>query len=127
MTYDCLECGACCREAFDATPVDPDEDEGPLEASMPGIIERDGNWRQLQRVPSPLFRGCTRCVALSGDGSRDAPFLCHVYEVRPDACRELEPGGEACILARRRVGIEPWPDDATPDGPLVREGHTLER
>ncbi len=126
MTRDCLTCGACCREAFDATPVETDEVAQRLEARMPGIlrIDPDSGWTDLQRVPSAQWPGCTRCIALSGDGSAAAPYLCHVYEVRPDACSELEPDSESCILARRRVGIEPWPEGSTPDGPLIREGHT---
>ena len=62
------------------------------------------------RVPG--LRGATRCGALIGDG----PYPCVIYAERPEACRELEAGGDACALARRRVGLEPWPDGVTPDG-----------
>ena len=99
---DCAACGACCREAFDSSPVE-DTDTRTL-ANVPHLrrVHPDG-WRDLRRVPSPT--GCgTRCAALIGDAT--APYRCTVYPDRPAACSELEPGSEACHFARRRVGIE---------------------
>ncbi len=84
------------------------------------VVVADDGWRDLRRVPSPLFSTGTRCMALCGDGSGDKPFMCSVYEARPSACRELEPGSDSCILARQRVGLQPWNEGQTPDGPLHR-------
>jgi Fe-S-cluster containining protein len=40
-----------------------------------------------------------RCAALTGTiGQRVA---CGIYEWRPNPCRELEPGSDACLQARR--------------------------
>ena len=114
----CDTCGACCREAFDSVPVD-DEDARRLAAHPQMIRVHDDGWRDLARVPSPLGRG-TRCAALVG-GGEGAPFRCLVYPARPTACRELAPGSEACLTARRRVGLSPWPPGVRPDGPLVTD------
>lgn len=100
----CDPCGACCREAFDAVPVGP-EDEATAVAH-PALIARDGDWRELRRVPGAC--GGTRCVALRNDGV-SAPFRCVIYADRPTACRELEVGEPNCLLARRRVGLSPGP------------------
>lgn len=114
---DCDDCGACCREAFDAVPVEHDEEAARIDPSWL-VVESDG-WRRLARSPSPL--GCgSRCAALRGDGAPDRPFRCVIYEVRPEPCRELEAGTEPCLHARRRVGRSPWPPGAIPDGPLAQ-------
>ncbi len=49
-----------------------------------------------------------RCAALSGKiGER---IGCGIYEWRPNPCRELEPGSDACEQARRRHGLVSWAD-----------------
>jgi hypothetical protein len=98
---DCAPCGACCREAFDSVPVE-DHDRRTLERRGDWIRTHPDGWRDLLRVPSPT--GCgTRCAALVGDGV--APFRCVLYEDRPSACSELDAGSDACLFARRRVGL----------------------
>lgn len=109
---DCLDCGACCREAFDSVPIDDDA----IDRLPPELIRvaADG-WTDLQRVPS--FTGCgTRCAALRGDGET-APYTCIVYEIRPETCRDVKIGSDGCLTARRRVGLTPWGPGWTPEGP----------
>lgn len=96
---DCDDCGACCREAFDAVPADG----GALPADL--LWRLDAEFTSVRRVPQG--RG-TRCACLIGDGSTH-PFRCVHYATRPDACRELDAGSENCLLARRRVGRSPSP------------------
>jgi hypothetical protein len=93
----CDDCGACCREAFDAVPADG----GGLPAEL--LVALDPEFTSVRRVPQG--RG-TRCICLYGDGSTH-PFRCSFYAVRPEACRELEVGSDNCLLARRRVGRSP--------------------
>ncbi len=116
----CEPCGACCREAFDAVPVE-DEDVVRLSGHPELIVTEEDGWRRLTRVSSPRRRG-SRCALLAGGPGGGPPFRCRRHPLRPDACRDLEPGGEACITARRRVGLEPWPEGTPPDGPLVADG-----
>jgi Fe-S-cluster containining protein len=98
---DCAGCGACCREAFDTSPVEDGDVRTLANARHLVRVAADG-WRDLHRVPSPTTPGRTRCAALSCG----PPFRCAIYADRPAACSELEPGSEACRFARRRVGLE---------------------
>ena len=113
---DCLTCGACCREAFDSVPIEPGE-----VAALPGSMVRhhDDGWIDMQRVPSPLGRG-TRCAALCGAVGGE-PFTCVVYAERPNTCRDLTLGSDACLTARRRVGLSAWAPGQTPAGPLFSD------
>ena len=47
----------------------------------------------------------TRCAALVGRIGERAS--CGIYEWRPNPCRELEPGSDACGKARARHGLPP--------------------
>lgn len=117
---DCPECGACCREAFDAVPVEA-EDRPRLAGLEQCIVEEVEGWPGIARVPSPLGKG-TRCALLSWGADGGPPYLCTHYQARTEACRGVEPGGEGCITARRRVGLEPWPEGMRPDGPWISGG-----
>jgi Fe-S-cluster containining protein len=46
-----------------------------------------------------------RCVALEGEGDARAPYRCRVYAERPRSCAQFEVFGDACLEARRRVGL----------------------
>ncbi|RMH42028.1 MAG: YkgJ family cysteine cluster protein, partial [Deltaproteobacteria bacterium] len=72
---DCLACGACCREAYDAVELSPRE---PLVTARPDLIDRRG--RRLR-----IARAGGRCAALAPS----APYACAVYELRPRTCREF--------------------------------------
>lgn len=90
----CGACGACCREGFHLVPV---EDGGALARRYPALIARDDHGAHLPRPDG-------RCVALTGGGA-EGPFRCSVYLLRPAGCRDLAVGGDACLSARRRVGL----------------------
>lgn len=89
----CLACGACCRGGFDRVTVEPES--SLIQARPDWIVEESGT----RYLPRP--RGL--CVAL--EPSSDGAWPCTVYAQRPRACREFEVGGDACLLARRRVGL----------------------
>jgi Fe-S-cluster containining protein len=58
----------------------------------------------MQRDDYPLLKTeCGRCVALRGEVGRAAG--CTIYENRPQACRNFEPGGMLCLEARRALNI----------------------
>lgn len=48
-----------------------------------------------------------RCAALTG--RIGVQVACGIYEWRPNPCRELEPGSDACRRARMRHGLAPLP------------------
>jgi Putative zinc- or iron-chelating domain len=92
---DCTACGACCREGFDLVQVGKRE---PFARNHPELVLHSTlGWH----VPRPGGR----CGALNGDGSPTAPFLCRHYEERPKSCAQFPIAGDACLLARRRVGL----------------------
>lgn len=90
----CASCGACCREGFDRVEL---RRRDTLHKKRPDLVSVD-RWGTF--VPRPDGR----CVALQGDGAT-APYRCQVYEDRPRACALFEIGGDACLIARRRVGL----------------------
>ena len=70
----------------------------PMALRHRDLLQRD---RHGLHVPRPGGR----CVALTGDGARGRPYRCRVYEERPRSCAEFEPASDACLEARRRVGL----------------------
>lgn len=90
---ECLECAACCREAYHSVTVEADD---PVVDRHPELIVDRGEYLELRR------RGegdASRCAALQKD------WRCAIYPRRPTCCREFEAGGEHCLTARRRVGL----------------------
>jgi hypothetical protein len=91
----CGACGACCRQGFDLVPVRARE---PIARLHPSLVCSD---QHGMHVPRPNGR----CVALEGEGDARAPYRCRVYAERPRACAEFDVFGDACLEARRRVGL----------------------
>jgi hypothetical protein len=88
---ECGRCGACCREGFDVVTVSAGEllhrSDLVSESSLGRVLERPGG----------------RCVALCG--AEDGQYRCSIYAERPSSCRDFELRGDACLIARRRVGL----------------------
>jgi len=97
---DCLDCGACCRSAYDAVAVELDADDERFAVRHPALVVVDSGGRWIRRVPDGEH---TRCAAL--EGAAAGPYRCRVYDDRPSACADLARGGEHCLTARRRVGL----------------------
>jgi hypothetical protein len=90
-TLDCQDCGACCREAYDAVDLGPRE---RVIKRHPGlIVHGDGR--------NGLRRDGGRCAALGGEG----PYACAIYEDRPRTCRDFTRASAHCLDARTRVGL----------------------
>ena len=93
-TLDCLTCGACCREAYDAVEVGARD---PFVRLHPEWLKRvDGRWN-IERDG-----GVCACLA-----PKDGTWGCTVYADRPRTCRDFEMGGTNCVDARVRLGITP--------------------
>jgi len=120
--FDCLNCGACCREAYDTVEVADDDPARHLHLSL--LVERTGGY--------DMKRSGARCVCLRGGtplhpprpaifGGKSAPdagestpplhmpshvpFTCTIYETRPQTCRDFAIYSDHCLHARRRVGL----------------------
>src|SRR5690606_4724631 len=89
---DCFSCGACCHRGFDVVEVAPRE---MFAKKHPELIQARSNERYV--VPRPEGR----CVALTGNGCAEMPYLCQHYEERPRSCRDFAVGGDACLIARQ--------------------------
>jgi hypothetical protein len=90
---ECGRCGACCREGFHTVELQGDE---PIVRKRPDLV-REESGRLV--VPRPSGR----CLALVGTGAE--PYRCVVYGIRPRSCTEFPIAGDACLEARRRVGL----------------------
>jgi hypothetical protein len=86
----CEACGACCREAFDRVEVGRRE---RLQPALKALVVVDVFGPHLPRPHG-------RCVALQPQAHR-----CTIYEDRPRSCADFAIGGDACLTARRRVGL----------------------
>ncbi|TAN46663.1 MAG: YkgJ family cysteine cluster protein [Methylococcaceae bacterium] len=92
---DCLDCGACCREAFDAVEISARE---PLIQRHPTLLVIESRRRKLRRHEE-------RCAALTGGTAPGTAYACAIYADRPRTCREFARAGGHCLEARRRVGL----------------------
>lgn len=93
-----MSCGACCA-AFrvDFAAQELDGKGGCVPAGL-AVKVTAGTRRMRGTDHLPV-----RCAALTGRiGERAA---CGIHEWRPNPCRELEPGSDACHLARARHGL----------------------
>ena len=98
--HPCLSCGACCA-AFrvDFAVHELDEMGGAVPSGL--AVEVNGStWRMRGTDHLPI-----RCAALTGRIGEKA--ACGIVEWRPNPCRELEPGSDACGMARARHGLPP--------------------
>ena len=105
--HPCLACGACCaafRVDFAVNELDGQGGSVPAGLAVE-LTAFTARMRGTDHSPP-------RCAALTGkSGIRAA---CGIYEWRPNPCRELEPGSDACQRARSRHGLAPLPD-----GPIL--------
>ena len=88
----CASCGACCRQGFDRVEVG---ERDVVKRRHLNLVSTDSFGEFLAR-PSGL------CVALTHG---EAGYRCTIYRDRPRACADFEVGGDACLSARRRVGL----------------------
>lgn len=101
--HPCLSCGACCAAyRVDFSSHELDERGGGVPAGL-AVDVTDGTCRMRG-----TDHASPRCAALRGKVGERAS--CGIYEWRPNPCRELEPGSDACERARARHGLPPLAD-----------------
>lgn len=121
-TFDCLSCGACCREAYDTVEVSSRDPAKKLHLDL--MVPRAGGL-DMKRAgprcaclrggidltpPTPAIAGGT---SAADEGLKvaprimpgGAPFTCEIYETRPRTCRDFTRFSENCLSARRTVGL----------------------
>jgi Fe-S-cluster containining protein len=98
--HPCLSCGACCA-AFrvDFSVHELDEMGGSVPSGL--AVEVTGSTVRMRGTD----HAAPRCAALQGKGGERASG--GLFGWRPNPCRELEPGSDACAKARARHGMPP--------------------
>jgi uncharacterized protein len=91
----CQSCGACCAYSKE-WPRFSLESDAEL-ARIPAEFVDDGLGR--------MRCNGDRCAALTG--AIGQATACSIYPVRPQVCRECQPGDDACRMARERFGMPP--------------------
>lgn len=86
-TPDCRSCGACC-EFYDTIEVHGD-DENLEWLTANGYLETYALGRRMR-----ADEATRTCIAFEGEVGVTA--RCLIYEHRPEACRQFEPGEERC-------------------------------
>ncbi|MEY4512260.1 MAG: hypothetical protein RLZZ450_4382 [Pseudomonadota bacterium] len=100
VAASCASCGACCREGFDRVELTQREHTRRASEGLLRLVVVDGFGPHVPR-PGGL------CVALDRRAATlPAPsYTCAIYPERPQACADFAVGGDACLTARRRVGL----------------------
>ncbi|MFO0664372.1 MAG: YkgJ family cysteine cluster protein [Polyangiaceae bacterium] len=92
MKYDCLACGACCK---DNDVILEDGDFERFErADMMHLTKPPYARRKEGKLRLVLLPKTKHCQHLHSDNR------CGIYEVRPNACRDFPAGSECCIFTR---------------------------
>jgi hypothetical protein len=100
VSASCAGCGACCREGFDRVELSQREHTRRAGAGLLRLVVVDGFGPHVPR-PDGL------CVALDrrAAGLAEPSYSCSIYPERPQACADFAIAGDACLTARRRVGL----------------------
>ncbi len=89
--FDCLACGACCRD--NEVVLDRDDMKRFREAGRPELLKKPWTRRHDGKVILTLGKD-KRCHHLRRDN------MCKIYEIRPAACSVFPVASECCISAR---------------------------
>jgi Fe-S-cluster containining protein len=96
---DCQQCGACCavfRVSFYWAEAD-DAPGGTVPTALTQVISPHHRC-MLGTQAKPV-----RCVALAGELGHQVE--CGIYHQRSSSCKEVMPGDEQCLKARRHHGL----------------------
>jgi Fe-S-cluster containining protein len=111
LEFDCQTCGACCCNS-DENRAEKyiDYVEVPKRTRLAQqralvrkltVVNRQGE-RHMKLVGKDQ-----RCIAL--EGQLGVNVSCGIYELRPPACRKVEPGSDECLRDRNERGIDSLP------------------
>jgi uncharacterized protein len=93
VSFDCLKCGACCKD--NEVILQPDDlarfaEAGRADLAKPPYARK----RADGKIVLLLLKPSTRCQHLRRD------LKCSIYTVRPDSCSSFPVGSEGCLFAR---------------------------
>jgi Fe-S-cluster containining protein len=90
MPGDCRECGACCFSTSDTYVAVTARDKDRLGEKAEQVTQKIGEASFLKMKEG-------RCAELQ---HRGGDWICGIYKIRPDACRQLERGSPDCLAER---------------------------
>ena len=93
VSFDCLECGACCRD--NEVLVYDDDVERLVSGGREDVTKAPyARRRKDGRLVLTLLKSTKACHHLAKDNK------CGIYPLRPDACSQFPMGSECCMFAR---------------------------
>jgi len=99
MKKTCLRCGRCCRTHFSFYVKEGDLARWRKEGRRDILVHlesREAVWAGDRFIVRESGLAVAACPFLRWEGHR---FSCAIYETRPQACRDYEPGSnELCPL-----------------------------
>jgi uncharacterized protein len=93
VSFDCLKCGACCKDNEVILQKDDLErfaEAGRSDLAKPPYAKR----RKDGKIVLTLLQPSKRCRNLRRD------LKCSIYTVRPDSCSSFPVASEGCLFAR---------------------------
>jgi uncharacterized protein len=90
--FDCLECGACCKD--NEVILFSDDVERFREAGRTDLLKPPFSRRTDGKLVLTLLPKSDRCHHLKRDNK------CGIYTIRPDACSSFPVASECCLYAR---------------------------
>jgi Fe-S-cluster containining protein len=111
VELDCQTCGACCCNS-DENRAEKYVDyvEVPKRtrlAQQRALVRKLTVVNQQGERHMKLVGKDQRCIALEGE--LGVNVSCGIYELRPPACRKVEPGSDECLRDRAERGIDSLP------------------
>jgi hypothetical protein len=85
---ECLTCGVCCFSLLENYVRVTGDDHARLGERGDELARFDGNRAYMRMIDG-------HCAALRIE-KKSRQLVCSIYDVRPDACRELARGSSAC-------------------------------
>lgn len=92
MKYDCLECGACCKD--NDVVLDDEDTERFRKHDLLHLLKPPYARRREGKLRLVLLPGSKHCQHLHSDNK------CGIYVARPNACRDFPAGSECCVFTR---------------------------
>jgi hypothetical protein len=108
---DCQTCGACCASPWQGHGYVALSPEDVLRVRAAGAVTvtlRQGSAEEAGELVEKLATrpdSVGRFVCAELNGAPGGACACRIYESRPRACRQLEPGSPGCFEARQRLGL----------------------
>jgi Fe-S-cluster containining protein len=111
---DCLTCGVCCLFALIVPVTHAESLKIPAYTDI--LLDDSDEEIVIDRMLPRASEG--RCANL--EGTFGVSIGCHIYNDRPQVCRDFDAGSDRCYEFRRMYGLEPQLSDHDVNAALLR-------